>query len=527
MGKYFNIEGACYPEEHYMVDLKGRLEQIKGLVDKKKYFVINRGRQYGKTTTLEALARYLHTEYVVLYVDFQLLTFGDFAEEKLFVRSFADLLLHAMKEEKALNTAAVDRIAECAGGGPCSLSKFFRHLSYLCETAGRPVVLMIDEADSAADNQIFLDFLGLLRGYYLQRRKYAAFQSVILAGVYDIKRMKDKVRSDREHKVNSPWNIAADFDVEMGLDISGIRGMLEEYEQNCRTGMCVEEMAERLYDYTSGYPFLVSKLCKLMDETIPGTAEFPDKTSVWTKAGFLEAEKRLLAENNPLFGSLINKLTDYPDLRDMLYSILMTGNQIRYNVDNEVVDIASMFGFIKNVNGNVTVMNRIFETRLYSLFLSEEEMQSRISAVGVIDRNQFIKNGFLDMDLVMEKFMLHWGELYSTSDEKFIEENGRKFFLLYLMPIINGTGNYYVEARTRDNRRTDIIVDYRGKQYIIEIKIWRGNEYNQRGEMQLADYLNAYDAAKGYLLSFNFNKNKKTGIREISCGGRLILEAVV
>ena len=43
--------------------------------------------------------------------------------------------------------------------------------------------------------------------------------------------------------------------------------------------------------------------------------------------------------------------------------------------------------------------------------------------------------------------------------------------MLYLRPIINGTGNYYIEARTRDLCRTDVIVDYNGEQYIIEMKI--------------------------------------------------------
>ena len=50
--------------------------------------------------------------------------------------------------------------------------------------------------------------------------------------------------------------------------------------------------------------------------------------------------------------------------------------------------------------------------------------------------------------------------------------------------IINGTGNYYTEAQTREQTRTDIIVDYLGKQYVIELKIWRGDEYNKRGEKQ-------------------------------------------
>ncbi len=61
-------------------------------------------------------------------------------------------------------------------------------------------------------------------------------------------------------------------------------------------------------------------------------------------------------------------------------------------------------------------------------------------------------------------------KFYSEKDGNFIEKYGRKFFLLYLKPIINGTGNYYLEAQTRDARRTDVIVDYRGEQFIVELK---------------------------------------------------------
>lgn len=43
------------------------------------------------------------------------------------------------------------------------------------------------------------------------------FKSVILAGVYDIKNLKHKLRNDDEHKYNSPWNIAADFNVDMSF----------------------------------------------------------------------------------------------------------------------------------------------------------------------------------------------------------------------------------------------------------------------------------------------------------------------
>lgn len=49
----------------------------------------------------------------------------------------------------------------------------------------------------------------------------------------------------------------------------------------------------------------------------------------------------------------------------------------------------------------------------------------------------------------------------------------------------------------------------------------------QGGEAQLTDYLEYYHKDKGYMISFNFNKNKKTGIQEIRFGYKIIVEAVV
>ncbi len=71
--------------------------------------------------------------------------------------------------------------------------------------------------------------------------------------------------------------------------------------------------------------------------------------------------------------------------------------------------------------------------------------------------------------------------VYDIKNLKLVEENGRRLFLLCLKPIINGTGNYYIESRTRSMGRTDVIVDYLGKQYIVEMKIYHGNEYRLRG----------------------------------------------
>ena len=116
---------------------------------------------------------------------------------------------------------------------------------------------MIDEIDSAANNQVFLDFLSQLRDGYIRRDAdgLPAFQSVILAGVTDIKHLKARIRDGDQHKVNSPWNIAADFLVDMSFNPADIQGMLDEYEADYHTGMDTAAMAKQLRDYTAGYPF--------------------------------------------------------------------------------------------------------------------------------------------------------------------------------------------------------------------------------------------------------------------------------
>ena len=48
--KVFNTTAVCIPSENYMVDISDKLTQIVRLIEQKKYFAINRARQYGKTT---------------------------------------------------------------------------------------------------------------------------------------------------------------------------------------------------------------------------------------------------------------------------------------------------------------------------------------------------------------------------------------------------------------------------------------------------------------------------------------------
>ncbi len=246
-------------------------------------------------------------------------------------------------------------------------------MNRVCKECSQPVVLMIDEVDNASNNQVFLDFLSSLRYCYLHRDRRSVFHSVILAGVYDIEYLQLKIQSETERRYNSPWNIAARFTVDMNFSAEEIAAMLQEYESDHKTGMDVAEAADIIYEYTAGYPYLVSAVCKRLDEEISGNGDFTNAAEAWTARGIEEAVRCILDGQIPLFESMIRHLEEYPQMKDMLRLLVFQRRWVPYNPDLLPVRLAIMFGYVVKGDGCVQVANRIFETRLHRLFSFEEE----------------------------------------------------------------------------------------------------------------------------------------------------------
>lgn len=332
------------------------------------------------------MSKYLSPNYAVISISFQGIGGAGFSTEESFVQSFCRLIKRAARTcpdipERTLLAFSefMDRREHLA-----RLDELYDAILDRCAESVKPVVLIIDEVDAASDYQAFLDFLAQLREGYLSReaRNEPAFHSVILAGVTDIKHLKSKIRQGDELKFNSPWNIAADFDIDMSLSESGIRGMLDDYEADHHTYMDTLEIAREIYNYTEGYPYLVSRICqkidtRLMDRHLTSGAE------AWTIAGVSDAVREILTEKNTLFDSLMGKVYNNPGLSAVLQRILFGGERTPYNPDNIPAMDGEMYGFIQNKNGALGITNRIFETRLYNYFLSLEEMKdSPISRAG-------------------------------------------------------------------------------------------------------------------------------------------------
>ena len=534
--KEFNTTAMCVPSENYMVDITDKAKRIKKLVDAGKYFTINRARQYGKTTTLDVLCHLLEDEYVVISLDFQDIDGGSFINSGEFSRAFARIVLDTKEFDGMKIPESISERFRKIDERPSSdvkMDDLFRVFRFWFNEESKGIVLIIDEVDSATNNQVFLDFLAQLRSLYLKRKRNKSirtFQSVILAGVTDVKHLKSKIRSEAEVKENSPWNIAADFTIDMSLSEDGIKGMLDEYEADHHTGMDTGEIARLIREYTNGYPFLVSRICQIIDQgMLPDT--FEGREEPWTEDGVVEAIKYIIAEKNTLFDSLMGKVRSYDNLREKLREILFNGETVAYMQYNKEQEQLLMYGFIINNHNTIAVANRIFEMLLYNYFISESKFADEMRGDALDNKPEFIKGGELNVPLIMQRFIKTQEYIRNLNDEeaekKFIEDEGREKFLTYLSPIINGVGTFSVEERNRDRRRMDVVIHYRGKRYIIELKIWHGDRYNAKGEKQIMEYLDTYGMDAGYLLSFNFNKTKEPGVEEVHIGDKTIYEGIV
>jgi len=498
MSKEFNITGLCIPEQHYMVDISDRVNEIVNMIEKGKYFTINRPRQYGKTTTLKLLARELRKKYFVITISLEGTGDTFFSSEEKFCgkifNHFADSVEMIDENFSNIINKYQKQIVD--------FNTLSRGIKNLIRESGKDIVLLIDEVDKSSNSRTFLQFLGLLRNKYLARSsgEDITFKSVVLAGVHDIKNLKLAIRDESETRFNSPWNIAVKFNIDMSFTSKDIEKMLSEYRRDKKLDFNTEKIAKEIYRFTGGYPYLVSDICLTIDQ---------DLAKNWTLSGVEDAVKQILEEQSTLADDVVKNIENNPDLENVVMKILFEGEQVSYNPYAYYKGI--IYGIFSNRNGRLVISNRIFEKMLYGYLLEKMNIRNMGGPLLKFDQKRFIKDGKLDMEQVLLKFKECIKREYRKKDDKLYESQGRLLFLLYLSPIINGTGFYDVESETRENKRMDLTVSYNTERFILELKIWDGPQYEQEGLLQLADYLDIQGKDAGYMLTFGSGREQEPG----------------
>jgi len=495
--KEFNVMGTCVPDIHYMVNIADKLKKIKALVDAKKYFTINCGRQYGKTTTLLALEYFLSNDYTVISLNFE--GFGEklFSTERNFCREFLKLLRDALE----LSGHGADEQAKWEDETVDDFASLSRLIRQTCRNSSSNYVLMIDEVNKIRNNTIFLNFLRKLREKYLARNsgKDFTFHSVILASVYDI--AYHDVEFIIEKELPTPITDKIDFKIEMEFNAHEITTMLVEYEKDYATGMDVDSVAKELYTFTSGYPFMVSRLCQIIHEDDKG----------WNVYGVRKAVTEFLKEDHSLFRDIAQNLESRKELYHLLYDVVILGLRRSFSYDNPIIGMAHRYGYIKfDQQYSIVVFNKIFETRISNYFITKNE-QSKLHQRTNTAYYKIGTNDHFDMESCLKNFAEFWDkEIFPTiEDEELLEIKYRISFLAYLKPLLDGVGHYHYEGQLNDEHRMGLIVNYGYHEYVIKLKRIFSEDDRTEGLAGLLCYMNERGTDVGYYLTFGLEKGSK------------------
>jgi len=516
--KSFHITGTCIPEENYMVDTKGKLDQIMKMIERKEYFTINRPRQYGKTTTLFLLRRRLlkSGEYLPITMSFEGMGSAIFESEAAFCPTFLRNLIRNIKisdsayngffEEKTFTVIDFNTLSE-------GISDIVLHI-------GKKLVLFIDEVDKSSNNALFLNFIGMLRDKYLRARADCdiTFHSVILAGVNDIRSLKQKIRPDSQSQLNSPWNIAAPFEVDMSFKPAEIEPMLADFVAETGIQMDTKAVSERIFFWTNGYPFLVSYICKMVAEKILPAQQ----TNVWETKHIDQAAKKAAKDNNTLYDVLFKNLENDRELYELIESIVLGNREFAFEMQNPLVAAAYMHGYIVcNEKENVRIHNKIFTERIINYLISKVDTDNKLKTTHNEEKDYIKKDGKLNFNLVMQKFQEVIRKNYSKDEifksKEFQEKSLRMLFLVFLNPIVNGHGHSFKEVEIGAEKRLDIVVTFLEELFVVELKIWHGQKLHEQGKKQLKEYMQSMSIKKGYMLIINKNQSK-TFKRELEDG---------
>ena len=283
----------------------------------------------------------------------------------------------------------------------------------------------------------------------------------------------------------------------------------------CRT-LVKNTVLERLTFWREIYPFLVSKLCKVIAEQL-----LPEKpTRSWEAIDVELAVAKVVKETNTNFESLIKNLENNADLYEFVFKNLVEVEYQNYSIHEPLVGLGLMYGILKNGQG-ISIHNRIYEEVIYDYMTSKTRSRVNLSEYN-LSKNFILPDQRLNMEAVLLRFQAFMREQDSLKGQNFLERNARLVFLAFIKPIINGSGYDFKEPQISEERRLDVVITYLQHKYIVELKIWRGPEAHADGLQQLVNYLDRQSLSTGYLLIFEQLKQKTWASEWVEVDGKSV-----
>ena len=523
----FWTQGPVNSQEHYVVSRSEEIADYIKRVEEGKYVVLFAPRQTGKTTFFQAALETLtvtQTESALKFGYFPIqLNFDVYKNTS--VADFYDHLYQDICEEfenlfqkrgETLPEALSQFLANTKLTTPHAMRRFFRNLKRLLMP--QKFVLIIDEFDGIPQDALS-DFLHTLRHIYIAGKPRCP-HSVGIVGVKSIAQLN----YDRSI---SPFNIQDEFHLP-NFTLEQVQELLGQWTDEVGQ-VFVPEVITSIHKQTAGQPVLVNRFAQILTEELDIL-----KTEPITIAHFSKAHTQLLEEDNTNFTHLLTNIRRDPRFEKLLMRIMERDDGVDFNLRSDIINELATYGVIaRGDDGMCEIINPIY---LYCILQAFKPVVNGLEDEYLDEdtRNDFFdyltSEGHIDMESLLDNFrdfIARVGFRILQVPDTPQESVSRHLLLAYLDQFVKLIGGFmHIEVQT-GRGRMDIIITHNQRKYIVETKIWRGDNRYQAGKKQLAVYLRTEGVKEGYYIVFDHREQPEPLVETETIEGLKIRSYVI
>ena len=508
--RFFNTAGPIKSDIHYNIDPLKRidLDEVMGLIQQQKYFILHAPRQTGKTSCLLALRDYLNTQgdYLAVYANVEA---GQAARNHVeeVVKGVCQRIANELRLilGNRLPNEVYKRVAE-----ESSYSELLTNfLSQLSAEFSRPLVLLIDEIDALVGDSL-VSVLRQIRSGYASRPQYFPI-SIVLCGVRDVRDYRIVLSNQDIITGGSAFNIKAES---LRLGNFSKEEIHELYMQHTEaTGQEFdEEYFPMIWEATEGQPWLVNALGY---EVTMKMKENRDRSIRVIPEMIYKAQERIIYRRDTHIDILIDKLRE-ERVRNVIAPILANEDgEVEQHLKDDDIQYVIDLGLVVR-DKPLRIANAI-----YKEIIPRELTWARQQTL--IQQSAWYMNP--DNSINMEKLLIDFQQFFRENADSWIErfdykESGPQLLLqAFLQRVVNGGG--YIDREYGLGRgRTDLLItkplteQYGGpfQRIVLELKILRSNiqQTIQRGLEQTVDYMDKCGGTinEGHFILFDRRPNR-------------------
>jgi hypothetical protein len=477
-----------------MLPPERRLGEVLELIDDNKFFTLHAGRQTGKTTSLQWLDKHLCAtgKYRAIWVDIET------ARENPNVKLAMTSILSSFDRALGFTFPDLTRpdAAEIATSLNSPTTALLSYLNHLASLDPRPWVVLFDEADGLV-GEAMVSFLTQLRQGYIERSRSPFPSSVVLVGQ---RQVRDYVLREEERRAiswlgtTSPFNVTAEAMTLGPFTAPEVEELLVQH--TAATGQRFEPAAiAMIYELAQGHPWLTNAMA---DQIV--RKDVKDRSVPITAAHVEAAKETIILERRSHIDSLVARLREDRVRRvidPMLAGALPAGDML----DDDLGYVVGL-GLVRKQGGMMDIANPIYREVIPRALTYAQQV-----TIGNQPRWYVGKDGSLDTAKLMEDWQYFWREHGHLAAEGFgYRESGPHLMLMaYLQRVINGGGR--IEREYGLGRGAlDLLITWQNERYVIEVKLRRDTETEQRALQQMARYLDGVGLNEGWLVLFDLRQ---------------------